>query len=270
MNGMRAGWLASAVMVLAGVLTVTSLAWANPEDTFPELDVGYAPTPEAAIAHMFEMADVGAGDVLVDLGSADGRIPIAAVRDRDVRKAIGIELDPWWQAVARERARAAGVDDRVEFVEGDLFEYDFYQASVVTMYLLPELNLRLRPLLLERLAPGSRVLSHTFDMGDWVPDEYARIQRRDLYMWTIPAQVAGRWQLDLAADESFSLELTQQFQHFEGAATTLEGLAHRVAGRLEGRSLQFYLDGRALSGALNESGEIHAAGGEWVARRLPD
>lgn len=269
---MNGSWTTRSVrqaVVLAGMLAVLALQPLAADKEFPELDVGYAPTPEAAIAHMFEMADVEPGDVLFDLGSGDGRIPIAAVRDRDVKRAVGIELDPWWPPVARERARAAGVDDRVEFVEGDIFEQDFYHASVVTMYLLPELNLRLRPHLLERMAPGSRIVSHTFDMGDWVPDAYARVQQRDLYMWVIPAQIAGRWVLEHPNGEQVELDLVQRFQHFEGAAVPGAGREHVVAGQLEGRALQFHLDGRAFSGEVDEDGVMRGSeGAAWVARRV--
>lgn len=270
MSATQGSWRVGLMKSATGMLASGLIAAATAGDDFPELDVGYAPTPEAAIAHMFEMADLMPDDVLVDLGSGDGRIPIAAVRDRDVRRAIGIELDPWWPPLARERAREAGVSDRAEFIEGDIFEQDFYHASVVTMYLLPELNLRLRPMLLERMAPGSRIISHTFDMSDWVPDEYARVQRRDLYMWVIPARIAGRWLLEGVADEPIELELVQNFQHFEGAGspTASEPV---LAGRLEGRAVQFHLNGRAFSGVVDEGGVMRGVGEpEWSARRVVD
>lgn len=147
-------------------------------------DVVYVPTPERVVETMMDLAQVGPGDVVYDLGCGDGRLVIAAAK-RGAKKAVGVDIDPDRIREARENARSAGVADRVTFVEGDLFELDFSDASVVTLYLLPELNLRLRPKLLA-LPAGTRVVSHAFDMGDWRPEETRRVEGKTVYAWTVP------------------------------------------------------------------------------------
>jgi SAM-dependent methyltransferase len=152
-------------------------------------DVHYVPTPEPVVARMLDLARVRPGDVVYDLGCGDGRIVVEAAR-RGARKAVGVDLDPERVAEARENVRAAGVQDRASIVEGDLFEQDLSDATVVTLYLLPELNLRLRPKLLE-LKPGTRIVSHAFDMGDWKPERQAEVAGKTVYLWTVPARGAG-------------------------------------------------------------------------------
>lgn len=151
-----------------------------------ELDVPYAGTPMDAVETMHRLAGTGAGDVVFDLGCGDGRIPISAVRDFDARLGVCVELDPVRIDQAREKAREAGVEGRIVFVEGDLFEVDLAQATVVTLYLLPDVNERLRPKLLRELRPGSRVVSYAFGMGEWEPDAEERAGRRTVYLWTVP------------------------------------------------------------------------------------
>jgi SAM-dependent methyltransferase len=149
-------------------------------------DVVYVPTPERVVATMLDLAKIGPGDVVYDLGCGDGRIVVEAAK-RGARKAIGVDIDPERIAEAREKVRAAGVGDRVEIREGDLFEMDFSDATVVTLYLLPDLNLRLRPKLLA-LPPGTRIVSHAFDMGDWTPREVRQVDGKTVYFWTVPAR----------------------------------------------------------------------------------
>jgi SAM-dependent methyltransferase len=132
-------------------------------------DVPYVPTPPEVVATMLRAASIGPDDTVIDLGSGDGRIPIAAVRDFGARRAVGIEINPKLVEDAKRAARSADVADRVAFREGNLFDFDFSAATVLTMYLLPELNLRLRPKILA-LKPGTRIVSHEFTMGDWMPD----------------------------------------------------------------------------------------------------
>lgn len=152
----------------------------------PRLDVPFVPTPPEVIAAMLDLAGVGPGDVLVDLGCGDGRIAIGAAR-RGAR-ATGIDLNPVRIAEARENARRAGVDARVTFREGDLYEADVTPATVVTLYLLPTVNLRLRPRLWQQLRPGTRVVSHAFDMGpDWPAERMLDVDERTIYFWTIAA-----------------------------------------------------------------------------------
>lgn len=148
-------------------------------------DIHYIPTPEPVVDEMLRLAELEEGDLLFDLGSGDGRIPIAAARDYGVR-AIGIEIDAGLIERARENARDAGVDHLVEFRQEDLFAADVSDADVVALYLGDMLNLRLRPKLLEELEPGSRVVSHAFGMSDWLPDVEKTVANRKVYKWTVP------------------------------------------------------------------------------------
>ena len=150
----------------------------------PALDVPYVPTPENVVAKMLDVAVVGPGDVVYDLGSGDGRIVIAAAR-RNAR-GVGIDIDPQRIKESRANAQKAGVSKRVEFREGDLFKTAIGEATVVTLYLLPSLNLKLRPKLLAELKPGTRVVSYGFDMGNWQPDAMHSIGSSTVYLWTIP------------------------------------------------------------------------------------
>jgi SAM-dependent methyltransferase len=148
-------------------------------------DVVYVPTPHAVVAEMLRMAKVGPKDTVYDLGCGDGRIVIAAARDFGAR-GVGIDIDPKRVAEARQNAKSAGVADRVEFRQADLFETDLGSATVVALYLLPELNLKLRPKLLRELAPGSRIVSQSFDMGDWKPAVRKKVEGKDVYLWYVP------------------------------------------------------------------------------------
>jgi ribosomal protein L11 methylase PrmA len=129
---------------------------------------------------------VGPGDIVYDLGSGDGRIVIAAVKDFGAARGTGIDIDPTRIQEATTNAKTAGVTDRVRFLNQDLFETDFREATVVTLYLLPSLNLKLRPKLLAELKPGTRIVSHSFDMGDWKPEQSLEVQGRNVYFWTVP------------------------------------------------------------------------------------
>jgi ribosomal protein L11 methylase PrmA len=148
-------------------------------------DVPYVPTPEPVVEKMLELAKVGPNDMVYDLGSGDGRIVITAAKKHGAR-GIGVDIDPERVREARENAKAAGVSDRVQFKEGDLFKMDLTGATVVTLYLLPEVNMKLRPKLLNELRPGTRIVSHSFDMGDWAPEEKVQVEGRTIYYWTIP------------------------------------------------------------------------------------
>ena len=147
-------------------------------------DVVYVPTPPEVVDEMLRIAKVTGKDVLYDLGSGDGRIPIAAAK-RFGTRGLGIDIDPQRIEEANANAKAAGVTDKVKFVLGDLFQLDLAPATVITLYLLPQLNLKLRPRLL-KLAPGTRIVSHAFDMGDWKPEKELDVEGRKVYFWTIP------------------------------------------------------------------------------------
>ena len=148
-------------------------------------DVIYVPTPHEMVEDMLRLADVKQGDILYDLGSGDGRIPIAAAKKYGIR-ATGIDIDPERVAAANQNARDAGVTKLVEFRQEDLFKAEFRDATVVTLYLLPDLNLKLRPRLWAELKPGTRIVSHQFDMGDWRPDKKLQSNGRMVYFWTVP------------------------------------------------------------------------------------
>lgn len=148
-------------------------------------DVIYVPTPQELVEDMLRLADVKRGDVLYDLGSGDGRIPVTAAKKYGIR-AVGIDIDPERIREAHANAKKNGVANLVAFRRQDLFKADFRDATVVTLYLLPDLNLKLRPQLLKQLRPGTRVVSHQFDMGDWKPDKTLEANGRTVYFWVIP------------------------------------------------------------------------------------
>jgi len=148
-------------------------------------DIHFVPTPDEVVEAMLRLADVGANDVVYDLGSGDGRIPITAAR-RFGARGVGIELDPELVAQATRSAQQAGVADRVRFVEGDIFESDISPATVVTLYLLTSINERLRPKLQKELRPGTRIVSHQFRMGDWEPERDVVVDFRSLFLWRVP------------------------------------------------------------------------------------
>jgi len=148
-------------------------------------DVIYVPTPEAVVEAMLQVANVGKNDIVYDLGCGDGRIPVTAAKKYGAR-GIGIDIDPQRIAEANENVKKNGVGDRVRIIQGDLFQQDLSEATVVTLYLLPSLNVKLMPKLMKELKPGTRVVSHAFDMGDWKPEKEIDVEGRKVYYWTIP------------------------------------------------------------------------------------
>lgn len=229
-------------------------------------DAPFIPTPPAVVAEMLRVAAVGAYDVVYDLGSGDGRIVIAAAKRHGAR-ATGVEYDPRLVAVSRRNAGAAGVADRVRFLEGDLFKVDLSPATVVTVYLLPDVNRKLRDKLLAELRPGTRVVAHDFDMESWRPDRvesfYApekhngRGGESRVLLWIVPAEVRGAWRLEsaaLPAPGEVQLALGQNFQRIEGEAT-LGGLSATLREpALRGVLIRFSLDLGA--GPLAFAGEV--------------
>jgi tRNA G37 N-methylase Trm5 len=150
-------------------------------------DVIFVPTPYEVVEEMLRLAQVKKGDVLYDLGSGDGRIPVTAAKKYGIR-AVGVDIDPERIMEAKENARKNGVTGLVQFRQEDLFKTDFHEASVVTLYLLPDLNVKLRPRLLAELKPGTRIVSHQFDMGTWKPEKKIELNGRTVYLWTVPAK----------------------------------------------------------------------------------
>ncbi|MFQ3665613.1 MAG: methyltransferase domain-containing protein [Sphingomonadaceae bacterium] len=220
-------------------------------------DVIWVPTPESLVKALLTAARVTKDDFVVDLGSGDGRFPIAAARDFGAR-AHGIDYNPDMVALARRNAERAGVRTKVTFARGDVFQSDFSAASVVTLYLLPNLNLKLRPTLLA-MKPGTRIVSHAFDMGDWEPDETIRTDDATGYLWIVPAKVDGRWAFEIG-NERFASTLKQTYQVVETNGGQLS------SGRVRGRQVTFVLKGgREITGEINDSG---IAGRGWTATRI--
>jgi SAM-dependent methyltransferase len=211
-------------------------------------DVPYVPTPMNVVQAMLDIAKVGADDFVIDLGSGDGRIVIAAARERGAR-GFGVEIVPSLVNDARREASRQGVADRVQFRAENLFVTDFGQATVLTVYLYPNILHQLRPRLFEQLKPGVRLVSHEFDFGKWKPDAQARVQVpdkpygppfSDVYLWIMPAHTAGRWQWRTPADGAelaWEVELKQTFQVLSGTAR-VEGKPARVESvRLRGADI---------------------------------
>ena len=204
------------------------------------LDVPFVPTGEGVIRAMLELGGVDASDVLFDLGSGDGRIVVAAARDFGAQ-AVGVEIDSGRVALAQAYAEEVGVADRVCFLEDDLLEVDISPASVVTMFLLPHINLALRPRLLTELRPGTRIVSHTFDMGDWQPDQRIPAKYDSIFLWVIPANIAGTWQWQTAEGQGYRIELEQHFQQLSGQLWIDERPAELQAARLWGDLLELVI-----------------------------
>lgn len=197
-----------AVLIFFGLIFTSSS-----HVTAQDLDVPYVPTPDNVVERMLDLTDVESSDYVIDLGSGDGRIVIAAAKRG--ANGHGIDLDPERIAEARENASSEGVDDQIMFMEGDIFETDFSEASVITMYLLPSVNKKLRPELINKLQPGTQVVSHSFDMGSWKADKKVVVKNEgrshDIYYWVIPAQTEGTWTWDYNGT-NFNMTINQRFQ----------------------------------------------------------
>ncbi len=222
-------------------------------------DVVWIPTPDAMVMEMLKAVKVTKDDLVYDLGAGDGKIAIAAAKEFGAR-AVGIEYNPDMAALARRNVERAGVADRVKIIAGDIFVEDFSEATVVTLYLLPDLNVKLRPILL-KMKPGTRVVSHQFHMRDWEADEVLRVAHSDGYVWTVPAQVAGRWTL---AEEGGGfegiLELGQQYQRI-GGTLILGGRRQPVLGA--------YVNGTELGFTfVDREGELRKFRGKVDGNRL--
>jgi hypothetical protein len=231
-------------------------------------DVVWVPTDEGLVGKMLDMAKVTPQDYVIDLGSGDGRTVIAAAK-RGAR-AHGIEYNPDMVDLSIRNAAEAGVSGKATFAKADLFESDFSKATVITMFLLPDINLKLRPTLLN-LKPGTRVVSNSFTMEDWPADETTNIEGNcatwcTAYMWIVPAKVEGKWRLP-----DGELTLTQQFQIIKGRLESGEKSVP-IVGRLRGEQIRFNIDDAEYTGQLSGdtiSGTVKKASGEskWNAAR---
>jgi SAM-dependent methyltransferase len=187
---------------------------------------------------MLEMAAVKKGEFHIDLGCGDGRIVVAAARDFGAR-AFGVDIDPQRIKEANENARKAKVTDKVEFKLGNLFETDISKADTLSLYLLTSINLKLRPTILDTMKPGARVVSQSFAMGEWVPDQKDVVDHKDVYLWYVPAKVAGKWQIEVQG-EKIVVNFEQAFQMVKGTAE-IAGKTAAVEGKLKGAEIDFVL-----------------------------
>jgi hypothetical protein len=278
-----AAWLAAALLS-SGTLA---------QGLEKELDTPYVPTPQVVVDRMLDMAQLKSGETVIDLGSGDGRIMIEAARKYGAR-GFGVEIDPKLVKISNERAVKAGVADRVKFLQQDLFKTDFHEANVLTLYLLPDVNLALRPKILAELKPGSRVVSHDYGMGDWRPDAEETIPAPDkkvgarkesqVFLWTVPANVEGEWRFELSSgvkSRRTRLVLKQKYQAVSGTVElTGQGDVPLSAGALRGDELRLTLPAGAVDrgpvemvGRVNGdtiAGTLRKAGRElatWSARR---
>jgi SAM-dependent methyltransferase len=223
-------------------------AYAQDGQDKPKLDVIYVPTPQEVVDRMLEMAQVKGTDFVIDLGCGDGRNVVTAAQKYGAR-GFGVDIDPERIKEANENAKKAGVTDKVEFRVANLFETKIGDANVMMMYLLSTINLKLRPRILDEMKPGSRIVSHAFDMGDWKPDQRDTVGYRNVYSWIVPAKVEGRWNVK-SDGQAFTLDLKQKFQEVEGTAS-LNGRDVPIRdARLRGEEITFVVDlgeGRATT-----------------------
>jgi hypothetical protein len=195
-------------VVLSGSLTAAAIAQ-------PRLDVPYVPTPQDVVDRMLALGKVRAGEYHMDLGSGDGRIAVTSAAKHGARS-FGADLNPVRVNEARENAKKANVSDRAIFEVRNLYQTDISKADIVTMYLLPSVNLDLRPRVLSDMWPGTRIVSHAFDMGDWEPDVKESVNGRTIYLWTVPARVQGRWSVE--GSHTFTVQIEQTYQKITGSA----------------------------------------------------
>lgn len=305
---MKSPWRSILIMLVAWTMALSVVVIASvrgADNTFSinsgaelagdsaDFDVGYVPTLMVIVNEMFALAAVGPGDFLVDLGSGDGRIVITAAK-RFGARGRGVDLNPKLVTLSKKYALAEGVADRTEFLVQDIFLTDIRAADVVTMYLLPEVNLKLRPKLLRELKPGARIVSHDYHLGDWRPDKTVFMEKIKaegddsiLYFWVVPARVAGNWhwRVDLRGKEQeFIMALEQHYQDISGtarnqgqawpvfdASLTGERIRFSLASEADGRIIRQDYTGRisgdAIEGAVTISGATTEKQMQWQAFR---
>jgi hypothetical protein len=256
--------------VLLSAALVAAVGQAQPaKDYQPEVgqagkDVVWVPTPQALIDKMLEMAKVTPNDYVIDLGSGDGRTVITAAKRGS--QALGIEYNPDMVELSKRNAAKEGVSDKATFVKADLFESDFSQAQVITMFLLPSINLKLRPKILD-LKPGTRIVSNSFDMEDWKPDETANnvpgcTNWCTAHLWIVPAKVNGTWRLPEG-----ELAIKQTFQMITGTLKNGNTVTP-ISGKLNGDQISFMAAGTQYTGRVNgNTMEGNAGGAKWSATR---
>lgn len=239
----RAALLGAGACLLASRLATPALA-----QPAPNLDVPYVPTPQQVVDRMLEIAKVTAKDFVMDLGCGDGRMLVTAASKYGSR-GFGVDLNPVRIKEATENAQKANVADKVKFEVRNLFDTPIKDADVLTMYLLPSVNLQLRPRILDEMKPGSRIVSHAFNMGEWTADQNENVDGREVYFWVVPAKLEGKWTIT-DGESKIALDLKQTFQMLEGSAET--GAAKgKAQGRIAGEEVR-------ISVALNGQTKIYA------------
>lgn len=256
-------------------LSAASLPQASAQER-PHLDVIFVPTPHTVVKRMLELAKVGPDDIHYDLGSGDGRIAIASVKDFKAKKAVGIDLDPQRIKESLENHAKSGVGDRVTFLNRNIFETNFSEASVISLYLLPQLNVRLRPTILD-MKPGTRIVTQSFDMGDWQPDHTEDVEfnenykgQKTVYLFIVPAKVAGKWTM-ADGPRNIALNIEQKFQNCSGTATIAGKASSLIGCKLDGAKIEFTLavDGKSVKyeGTVNGSVIAGAGSATWSAKK---
>jgi SAM-dependent methyltransferase len=256
-------------MLMLGLVLAGGAAQAQSAKNYqPEVgqagkDVVWVPTPQALVDKMLDMAKVTPKDYVIDLGSGDGRTVITAAKRGS--KALGIEYNPDMVELSKRNAAKEGVSDKATFMKADLFESDFSQAQVITMFLLPSINLKLRPKILD-LKPGTRIVSNSFDMEDWKPDETAMVEGCTnwctAHLWIVPAKVGGSWKLPQG-----ELSIKQTFQNITGTLKNGNALTP-INGKLNGDQISFTANGTQYTGRVSgDSIEGTAGGAKWSATR---
>ena len=236
----------SGIRGLAGVAALTALVfgaglYSLNVSAQPKLDIHFVPTPHHVVKRMLELAKVGPNDVHYDLGSGDGRIVIAAVKDFKAKKGVGIDLDPLRIKESNENKAKAGLGDNVQFLNQNIFETDLREATTVSMYLLTSINLRMRPKLMAELKPGTRVVTHAFNMGDWEHEVNESVDGYQVYLFIVPANVAGKWEL-AQGERRIELDLQNEFTRLSGTAAVGGKKIEIRDGRITGTKIRFTLD----------------------------
>ena len=243
---------------LAFASTTTNSADYKPKVGQEGKDVIWVPTPEGLIDKMLAAAKVNDKDTLFDLGAGDGIIAITAARKYGA-KSVGIEYNPDMAQFARRKVAEAGLTDKVKIITGDIFQEDFSSATVITLYLMPHLNLKLRPILL-KMKPGTRVVSNTFTMGEWEPDETVFDQHWKGYFWVVPAQIEGAWVMTGMEGGPLRLNISQSFQNIGGTLTRGGQTLTLLGAKLRGDEVKFQF--------VTPDRKVHAFSGRLEGRRL--
>ena len=236
----------SGIRGLAGVAAATALLfgaglYSLSVSAQPKLDIHFVPTPHEVVKRMLELAKVGPNDTHYDLGSGDGRIVIAAVKDFKAKKGVGIDLDPQRIKEANENKAKAGLGDTVTFREQNIFETDLSEATTVSMYLLTSINIRMRPKLLKELKPGTRIVTHAFNMGEWKEEHNESVNGYQVYLFIVPANVTGKWDVS-EGDRKIALDLKSEFTDLSGTATINGKSADVKGGKITGTQVEFTVD----------------------------